>query len=328
MDTYKAVLATSADKKLMNAKIFQLKSKRSKKTHVFQISLLQIVLTDTENATLITPSANFWQTDKKFYHQVTKRSLEKFKLFSSKSGSFQKYTFFLRTFYWRRRKCLREPLGFFLTEGRKIFPHCPRATKHKFFGKFFHQNFYLDTLSADFTDLRKKFRPRGWKVCLNLPNWLKKKTFFSEKNLFALSVLLDTLNAVLTGQSERLRQKLKKIRSISEKHDQTFVPIIFFLSNCSSRHVECIFDNCVDKKLKKWARVFLSMSENDKKYISFKNENFYFKSLAWIRILQFWERHLRNLTKFLRKFHLKSEKRFTKLFFRRELFPQSDQMDT
>ena len=101
----------------------------------------------------------------------------------------------------------------------------------------------------------------------------------------------------------------------------------FLLSKCSSRHVECIFDNCVGKKLEKWARVFLSMSENDKKINLFQKAKFYFKSFAWSRIMQFWERHRRTLTKFLRKCH-SNLKKIYKTIFQERTFSQSDQMDT
>ena len=103
MDTWKAVLTISVDKNLMKAKNFHLKSER-KKTHVFWRKLLQIVLTDKENANLITPPVNFWLKFKKIPSQCVQNLLKKFNSFSSNWGSFKKYTFFRRRFYWRREK--------------------------------------------------------------------------------------------------------------------------------------------------------------------------------------------------------------------------------
>ena len=109
--------------------------------------------------------------------------IKRIKIFSSKCGSFQKFTFFLRMFYWRRKMELWQPIWFFYTECLKLFAQACRSTKHNFLRKFFTSNCLLGHVKRKFDQPAEKVSTKGWKVCFNLPNWWK-NTIFSGKKSF------------------------------------------------------------------------------------------------------------------------------------------------
>ena len=199
----------------MKARNFHLKSKGVKEHTYFKKNLLQIVFTDTENAILIINQWIFDQQAKKFHLYVSTSYQRNSNLFHQNVAVSKKMNFSREFSLEDIGSNFDNPSDFFSTEGRKLFPHCPRATKHKFSRKPILQTVCFDALSADLITQLKNLRQKCWKLCLNLQNWWK-SIFFSKKTVFPLNFLGTLRMQFWQDSPKNYDKRLKNIRSISE----------------------------------------------------------------------------------------------------------------
>ena len=145
-----------------------------------------MVFMDMENATLITLPANFWQTDKMFHPNVTKRYFKKLNSFFFKLWQFPRtYIFILRMFYWRRRKKLWQPIWFFSHRMSKFFPSRSQGDKTQFSRKNFSLICLLGHVRSRLDNPAEKVWTKGLKS-LSQFRKLMKKHIFSRKKVFFL----------------------------------------------------------------------------------------------------------------------------------------------
>ena len=146
MDTWKAVLTTYADKKLIEAKNFHLNSKEDDDNSCFlKRSLIQIVLTDTFKAILMTLLVNFWRASRKKHTFGLKKLSRKLKKFFIKVWHFPKvYIFPENDLLETLKVALTTHRIFFRKTGKKSSIIVPE--RHK---AVFSQNLLTQTVSLD-----------------------------------------------------------------------------------------------------------------------------------------------------------------------------------
>ena len=104
-------------------------------------------------------------------------------------------------------------------------------------------------IESSYDDIAKNFPLKVRIFIAQNPEIIMNVYFFSEKNILPQNVSLETNKAVLTTLPKTFGQKSKDFFALSPK---IIIKLEIFekkFSKCSSRHVECSFDNPVENFL-------------------------------------------------------------------------------
>ena len=199
------------------------------------------------------------------------------------------WDFFPKRFLWTRRMQFRHIfVKTSVPEGPKDFAQCTKAKKGTYKNSqenFFPQNVLPDTKTALLTTPPKKLPTKAESV-RSLCEYGNTQIFCSKK--LSLKLFLWTRIRQFWKPRWKYFVKRPKLSVHSSKKMENFSFFDLFLSSkFFYKHVACIFDNPLEKKLPEpWKKQ--SKSQNNEQNIESSRKNFLWKRFRGQVLLQFW----------------------------------------